>query len=1050
MTSPEFLKGLTEDQAKVIETPTQNILVSAAAGSGKTFVLTKRITHLIKDLGYSLDNIVVLTFTDLAAKEMKDRIIDSLSKSNDEKLKEELAHIDEASICTFDSFCHKFLVENSIYSVIPSNFNMGDAALFEMVAEEALDEILNDYAQDEELSEGLNRLIKREKISKLYSLRSVILNIYWSLFSLEDPMLWLDNYFKDYNPAHSFNKFKELYNKVLDTKLKTLLKYDFEFSNYSEINDSFIQYKEYIEDVLSHDDFEERVALINKGLPSVRFSWSIIDDQEEEDFNRKKVEDFKSDFKNGIKEKICKQFSIGIDEFFKTYVDSFCDELTIVSILGRLFTKVREYKDDHLLYTFQDIEIECINILLKHPEICDRYKKNVKEFLIDEYQDTNDIQEHLISLISNNNVVVVGDVKQSIYRFRNANPDLFKEKYNKYDAQDGGKLIKLSKNFRSRQEEVLDVCNNIFEPLSKDNDLDSKFFDDVMSSGNSDYVKYNEDKELNKFRIIEYPKDEDEKKENQFKALASDIIKRIASKQKVFGPYYDEEGNKQKGFREIKYSDIMILCRTQKQFANLKKVLEEYGIPSQIIAEEEYSSSEEIIFLKNALNVIYLMSINKTNTEDFTKSILSLLRSFVLKQNDNKIMEFIADNRENKEKLPDFFPELSNNLDSLLKLYSDFGVSKLISETVKTFELYKKLMSLDKKEARELKISILINQIDVYAKSGLSLEEIIHYFNYLKNNSHETLQKLNNFDSLDCVTIMTIHKSKGLEAPLVYVIGLNRELKLSGKVGYYSNDLGICLKSGGKKQLLNFCEVRETSIELFRLLYVALTRPRESLTLLSLENNRESLEDVYSFKTLMGMLNYAYEFKDVYEDAIFLEPEKNENKLEIESKEAITYNNLILEEKKLIVRKHASHEIKTEVSEEVNELLDKGTLLHSIFETIDFLKPIDEEIERKQVADDCIKYVKAFSESDLFKTKSIREFHELPYYQDNTNGIIDYLLEKENEYIIVDFKTSNIDNPAYVNQLNTYKDYLKTKTEKPIKMYLYSILKNTFKKIEDN
>ena len=137
--SKELLEGLTSDQEKVLSLKSGNILVNAGAGSGKTTVLTKRVIHLLKDEHYSLKEIIVLTFTNLAAKEMKDRIISALEKESDENLKEELAHIDEASIMTFDAFCNKFVKKYSAYSILPLNFNIGDEALFLMKKNEFLE-----------------------------------------------------------------------------------------------------------------------------------------------------------------------------------------------------------------------------------------------------------------------------------------------------------------------------------------------------------------------------------------------------------------------------------------------------------------------------------------------------------------------------------------------------------------------------------------------------------------------------------------------------------------------------------------------------------------------------------------------------------------------------------------------------------------------------------------------------------------------------------------------------------------------------------------------
>ena len=1054
-TSKEFLKYLTPDQQNVVTTESKNILVSAAAGSGKTFVLTRRVMHLLKDEGYSLDNMVILTFTDLAAKEMKDRIIKALKAFDDPRLKEELSHIDEANISTFDSFCHKFLIENIVYSSFSKEFNIGDPAIFDMMANKFVDEMLDNYIKDNK--EEFKNVIKITEADSKKDIKDIILNVYDALLNYKDPLQVADDYINNFYPEEEIHKLIDITDPFLRTKIKTLIRLcDIDCVEGTKV--VFDRYIEYFNEILDAQGFKELIQVFLRDIPRQENGKHLVcrktgaTDSEKED-----LEDRIDKIKNTFKE--CKEIADQFADFnmlAESLQNDFNVETLIMSFVRELIVKMNEFKKEYSLYSFQDIEIECINILSKHEEIRNRYKSKIKEFLIDEYQDTNDIQEELISLISNNNVVVVGDIKQSIYRFRNANPSLFNEKLNKYgdDNNEAGKKIELAMNFRSRKEEVLDVSNKIFGKLSKDPEVESDFFKDLMECGNKDYEL--EEPIENKFKIIEYQKDEKTKKSNEYELLATDILNRVNSKQLVYDKdkfRKNEKGEDVPGaYREIEFSDIMVLCRTQGKFEQLKKVFEDYGIPSVVIADEEYSSSEEIIFLKNALKIVYLLSINEVDTENFVKTLLSLLRSFVIKEDDNKIIEFIADSRGMLEKFEFYFKDLYDNLNDLLNIYNQYGTSFLFNEIVNRFNIYKEIQSLNKKESREIKISILIDQIKVYVKSGMSLKYIIDYFDYLKVNRTETMQRLGTFDDLKCVKIMTMHKSKGLEAPLVYIIGLNGKFAPWQHLGYYSRDLGICFDDTLKHKLFLKKETKETNIELYRLLYVAITRPRESLTLFNQEGFRECKNDIYSFGSLMDMLNYAIEFDDnIYKRFEPIVPENGDKKLPNIKSNAIIYDKLNLKEKELITRKKASHDVEFEVSKEVTDILDKGTLLHSFFEVTNFLADdFDKEIEKKKIATHYIKYLKQFKDSFLFNTPSVREFHELPYFGDNESGVIDYLLEKENEYIIVDFKTSNIDNPAYVNQLNTYKDYLETKTDKPIKMYLYSILKDTFKKIEDN
>nr|MCR5564963.1 UvrD-helicase domain-containing protein [Gammaproteobacteria bacterium] len=1039
-TSEAFLKGLTDKQKEVVETPSRNILVSAAAGSGKTFVLTRRVIHLLKDEGYSLDDIVVLTFTDAAAKEMKDRITKALKEFDDPRLKEELNHIDEANISTFDSFCHKFLIENIIYSNMPKNFNIGDQALFEMKEDKFLDEIINTFIDVNNVCIDGNDItnskafIERLHVDNVDQVKSIMKNIYKALQNKKSPLEITCNYFEKHDIRQEVENIKNSLDPILQTKIRSLKKMMTD-TGYEGVDKVRELQRNYMESAELLDTVDERIAFFNAGLDvkdpitnkKPTCNWKDIPDDVQK---RLKKENTKiTDSFNAIKE-ITSYFANDNKALEETRFNHPL-EMVIMGLLNNLIFKMDKFKKDYSLYTFQDIEVECIRILNEHEEIRNRYKNKIKEFLIDEYQDTNDIQSELISLISKDNVVVVGDIKQSIYRFRNANPQLFGGLKSKYEANNKlGKVIELNANFRSRDKEVLQVSNNIFKNLANDEDVNSPFFSDLMNAGNKAYTPENSSP-LNEFKILEYEKDPKTKKSTEFDVIASDILNRMNSHQQVFDKdlkYIDEKTGEEKSgkFRDIEYSDILILSYASTQFGDIKSTLEQYGIPSRIIAEEEFSTSEEIIFLKNTLKMVNLLYKNEPlegkengkNRENFMMTLLSILRSFATKEDDNKIVDFLADEDPILTKAEKYFPELFTKLQELVETYKAYGTSVLFNELVKKFDIYRKIQSLEKKESRELKINILIQQISNYSTSGMSLDEIIDYFDYLRMNEAEVNQKLSSFDSLKCVTIMTIHKSKGLEAPVVYVAGLNRQLQPWRSLSQYSDQLGVCLKKTLKYKMQTLIETREQFIELFRLLYVAVTRPRESLTLLCIKELRDTSKDVYNFGQLMDLFHYATKFsEDIYKE-ITLAEKKSESDSFNEVGSPITYKNLTLEDPKKIEIKHASHDIEFEVSKEVVDYLDKGTLLHSFFEVTDFLAlDFKKEIEKKKIADHFVKYLEQFKDSFLFKTPSIREFHELPYYLDGESGVIDYLLEKEKEYIIVDFKTSNIDNPAYVNQL---------------------------------
>ncbi|MCR5741344.1 MAG: UvrD-helicase domain-containing protein [Gammaproteobacteria bacterium] len=1035
--SPELLDRLTDSQKMVIALPSSNILVNAGAGSGKTTVLTRRVIHLLKDLSYSLDDIIVLTFTDLAAKEMKDRIIKNLKNENNDRLKEELSHIDEANIMTFDAFCHKFLVQNSAYSIIPSSFNIGDSALFEMKLNEFLDEILIKYYKNGSLYD----YIEEKGIKKSQDIKKELIEIYYKLLSELDPIQALNEYKDNYHKDSFFSEiesdlFNILRNKLLKLNDISLVSAGGKTPLYI---DKLLEYKE---ELLNAYDLEDLISIIRIDLKKYTgFDRAPNSSKDSTDEEREAYRCGRDLFTSVIKDinTIIKGVE-SVKDSASLYERNIKYEDTYIEILKELFNRMDEFKKDYSIYSFQDIAIECIRILKENKNIQDFYKSHIKEILIDEYQDTNDINSILIGLISNNNEVVVGDVKQSIYRFRNANPNIFTKRYDDYEKGKGIN-VNLLENFRSRKSEVLDIVNEIFSNISTDKSIESSFFKESMIYGFKNYDKLDESKDLNRFNIIEY----DPKDKNYVEAdyIAQDIKNRIDNHQKT----YDKDKNI---IRDARYDDFLILAFSKNEFKDTKEALEKRGIPSIVMDEVSFSSSEEIIFLKSVLKLVDLLDKGESDSNDFNLTLLSILRSFIIKENDDTIARYILkDEKSNLTKFKELFPDLSLKMDKLIDTYKTYGISKLINEIVVEFDIYKKMFSLFKREEREIKLNIVINQIETYIKSGMSLSEIVSYFDYLKVNKIDTTAKISSFGNLNCVTIMTIHKSKGLEKPFVYIAKL-RGTKNDSPI--YNKKYGIVLKFDNSLKSIasKLYDKKERNKEFFRVLYVALTRARESLTLVVKEKNRTCNNDIYNFSDLFQFLTYKHEFNEnLYRTIELDEVEDSKDELKIESNTSINYDQLSLKEKTLINKRHASHSVEI-LDDELNKALERGTLLHSYFEIVNFKNDIDEEIKRLNISDDVSKYLRNFKNSFLFSNEIEREFHELPFYTDDTNGIIDYAIETKDEFIIVDFKTKNIDNPAYVSQLNTYKEYISKRTDKEIKMYLYSIIYNKFKKIEES
>lgn len=1035
------MSRLTKEQLAVVNAKTSNIIVSAAAGSGKTSVLAARVIDLIKNRHYHLDELVVITFTNLAAKEIKDRIIKELS--NDDSLKEELSHIEEAHIQTFDSFCSDFIAKFQEYTLYPSNFQIGDYAMFNMKESEYMNIILDDFFENTDV-DILDQFIEffqneKESISK-DGIKKRLIEYYEKVINIYDHREYLNRFIDDYLNDNKVNNYISLYLKKIRSKVQFIIDLNFSTDNafYNEQIDSLYEDINSIMDI--EDDFEFIDKLSIYKIPRLKSSTRYSDKISSEETKR-----FREFFKNIIDEVKLKPLYIDKESIIND-VNRVKNIFEIIkNILIKLDDMMMEFKVHHKLFDFLDIEKECIKILSNNKDVSDYYKTKIKEILIDECQDTNSINELLVEYISNNNVLRVGDIKQSIYRFRNAEPQLFQSKIDEYLKNGNGSVFFLTKNFRSRKNEVIDQVNFFFKNIYSYNTVDMPYLNQFLVYGNTLYDS-NSQKD-HKLRYIPYNKKE---KLAEYSIIVNDIKERINNSIEVL--------DKETGLmRKARYSDFLILSSSNDQVKDIAKVLTKAGVPTKSQSNEGFFVSEEIKLIKNLTKSIYYYSNDKVEGNDeklFNISLLSVLRSYAFQTSDDIIQTYLnrTEYSNNKEALKSVLPSIFELFENASKLLKETNIYKVLSDIVVKYPIYKNLTRLNDVEKREVKINLILERIKIMATSMLTLEDIINYFDFLDPDKMDVDVSTNDFLDLDCVNVMTIHKSKGLEKPLLYLVNLGNTRQ--AKPPIFNKNYGFFY---GKKSSMNSIldklmlleEVEESRREDIRLLYVALTRARESISLLIDENTlsfKGPLTDANSLQKILLMNNDLSDFvfnkyndqfieSDFYADDDKLNPPK------------LIYKDIVFKEKQEVIMKHASHELESE-----DELklfyINEGTRIHSLFEKVNFLNDIEVEIQKYNISDKDSKYIRQFKNQFIFNTESIKEYHELQYILDDFNGIIDFVLEKKDKFIIVDFKFKNIDSSYYVDQLHAYKDYLSSRSNKPIETYLYSIINNELKKID--
>ena len=531
----------TKEQLDAINLDGNNIIVSAGAGSGKTAVLSERVLRKINN-GVHINEILILTFTNAAAKEMKDRIRNKLKKSGN---MEEVNLIDTSYITTFDSFSLSVVKKYHTILNISKDIRITDNSLLCIKKNEILDEIFDEYYEDSDSS--FEKLINDYCFKDDKELKRLIIKVSDKLDMKYDKLDFLNSYLdKYYSNEYINNSIDMYYNEIekLIYKIGSTIK---ELSLY--LDGTYIsKMEDQLSKLYKSTNYDEVVTSLDFRLPPLPKN-----SLEEAKLIKEKISSYVKEIKslviyessNEIKEEILKT---------KSNTQKIIEKITE---FDRRFNK---FKLENNMFDFSDINKMAIDIVSNNEDIKSELKNMFKEIMIDEYQDTNDIGEYFISLISNNNIYMVGDIKQSIYRFRNANPYIFKGKYDLYSNTSKGIKIDLLKNFRSR-EEVLSDINLLFNDLMTD---------DI---GGADYKKshqmvfgnktYNEDGHTDQnynLEILTYKNDKTfTNTEKEIFIIGEDIIKKVSSKYQIF----DKD---ECILRNIKYSDFVILIDRATDF----------------------------------------------------------------------------------------------------------------------------------------------------------------------------------------------------------------------------------------------------------------------------------------------------------------------------------------------------------------------------------------------------------------------------------------------------------------------------------------------------
>lgn len=868
-------------------------------GSGKTAVLVERIINKIINEKIDIDSLLVVTFTNAAASEMRERVLNAIYKIiDDENFKDEevLNHLqrqitllNKANICTIDSFCLDVIRNNFFEIEISPNFRIADTAEIDLLKQEVLEKLFEEKYENHDKD--------FEKLIKTYTsyrddtpLKDLILKIYTYIESNPFPIKWLDEQVEKFNIKDLKQDFsKTEWGKILLGSMK------------EELEDNIKKLKSEARRLSVESELEayERVMLSDIGQLEMIYSnldnwdkaFSLTNNLEflKWPVSRKIVSEEKEKAKS-IRDKIKKSFVLKRDKIFTANSEEVNEDLIqMYKVLRKLKNLIIDFeiefkkaKKEKNIVDFSDIEHLALEILVKEEngefkssEIAKKYQEKFNEIAIDEYQDSNLVQEFILTSISRgNNIFMVGDVKQSIYKFRQAMPDLFLSKYKNYSENEGndkGLKIKLFKNFRSRQN-VLEITNLIFENImgQKLGEIDYTE-EEYLNLG----ANYKESKEelLTEIDILDSGEDETEEEieEENEQERVEDIELEARFVAKKIRDIIDSEfqiyDNKKEIFRKVEFKDIVILLRSTKNKANIfEKELIKQNINVFSDTSSEYLDSYEIQIIMDLLKIIDnpyqdlplvhimlspigmftnddLLEIRLADkTDDFYMAMLKarLSVSEDLKDKINIFLDKIADFREKNTYM---------DLDELIwTIYEETG-----------FLNYVALMPNGALRVANLKV--LFERAKQYETASFKgLFNFINFIDRIKLGSGDLGSAKLIGENENVVRIMSIHKSKGLEFPIVFLsstgtsfnmMDLNAEILLHQNLGigvkYIDYDMQIKYDTLSKLALRNKL-LEENLSEEMRVLYVALTRAKEKLYITGVqkdvEKNKQKMQEL--------------------------------------------------------------------------------------------------------------------------------------------------------------------------------------------------------------
>ena len=1024
----------TEEQKLAINEKNSNILVAAAAGSGKTAVLVERIINKVINEKVNINDILVVTFTNAAASEMRERILEAIYKKLEEDpenlhLQKQINLLNKASICTIHAFCLDVIRNNFFEIDVSANFRIGDSTEIELIKQDVIEELFEEKYEVED-----EKFLKLVQMYTNYrsddNLKELVLKLYEFIQSIPFPEEWLKEKIEEFNYNNGIDFSETKWGKIIIDDL------------FLKIENCVIKLEQVYKEVAKYIELSKFSAVLIQDIENLKsinksYKWDEIYNKVNNiswlkwPTDKKVTMDLKNEAKE-VRDNVKKEFnkiiskvmvypSGEINKDINGMYLTLKDLSELVIEFKNRFSKTKKEKN---VIDFNDIEHFALDILIgknsKKTKAAQYYMDKFIEIDVDEYQDSNLVQEYILNSISRgNNIFMVGDVKQSIYRFRQARPELFLDKYENYKLKERneiGEKIQLFKNFRSRKN-ILEITNQIFKNImSKQIGEISYTEEEFLNYG----ANYPEQKEKSEIYVIDVKDEEESELEEVTKTNTDDLedeeteeriddiileARFVANKIKEMLNSDMEVFDKKKGKRKLENKDISILLRTTNNIAPIyEKELLEAGIKVFSDFSSTYLDSIEV------QTMIALLKIIDNPIQDIP--LVTILRSCIGGFSDNDLIEIrltdkkcsfyeamLKSRTRVNDKIKQKISKLLDRLDKWRKDVEHLSLEEFIWQIYIDTGYYHYVSLMPNGALRQANLKILFEKAREFESTNFNgLFQFINFIDKLRNSGGDLSSAKLIGENENVVRIMSIHKSKGLEFPIVFLCNMGKKFNMKDLNDniILHQDLGLGPKyidmenrveyNTLAKEAIKIKAKKEIISEEERVLYVALTRAKEKLIITAtskdVKKELKDKEDILKTYNNEVKSNIVERYKS-YLDWIELIYIKND------------LDNLI--EFNVVKKKDLIKELKNS-NDEKNDILDT------------IRKKAEEDYNKKEIKElkERINWNYSFLNSTLLPTKtSVTKIKENTKYINAEDSI-------ENLKIIGENKNISLDKPKFL------------------------------------